>query len=166
MCQRRASVRNTIILAYDAIPYGLARRDPTAQTSPPARSTCSTAFILHLGSFPCFIQHHVQQRLRFPAAAHILHRNLATTSHATFQNRSPSSERCRSYHKTSKDFGRAYELRNVKGNPWCERSARYLRRRAIHPLSLTNIENSLGHMSLIYAPVRNTTQAHLGPPRT
>ena len=40
VCQRVASVQNTIILAYDAIPYGLARRDPTAQTSPAARSAC------------------------------------------------------------------------------------------------------------------------------
>ena len=29
--------------AYDAIPYGLARRDSTSQTSPPARSARSSA---------------------------------------------------------------------------------------------------------------------------
>jgi hypothetical protein len=39
---RASRLYRTSILAYDAILYGLARRDPTVQTSPPARSACSS----------------------------------------------------------------------------------------------------------------------------
>ena len=104
-----------------------------------------------------------------PAATHIHMYPTSQSSnyipcHISESSASPSSEGYRPHHTTSKGFGRAYELRrNAKEDPWCGRPARYMRRRAIHPPSLTTIETSLGHTSLIYAPVRSTTVAHLGP---
>ena len=106
----------------------------------------------------------VSQQL--PTSTCIPHRNLATTSHATSQNHWPLPlvRDIGRITQPQKDFGRAYELgRNAKEDPWCGRPARYVRRRAIHPPSLTTIETSLGHTSLIYAPVCSTTAAHLGP---
>ena len=47
VCQRVVSVQ-IIILAYDATPYGLARRDPTTQTTPAARSACSSVTLSNL----------------------------------------------------------------------------------------------------------------------
>jgi len=51
--QRVVSVQDTIFFACDAIPYGLARRDSTVQTSPPARSARSNRSDFFLFIFSC-----------------------------------------------------------------------------------------------------------------
>ena len=68
-----------------------------------------------------------------------LFRSLFTRTTATWPL--PSNEGCRPPYTTSKAFRSAYELGgNTRGDPWCGRPARYVRK------------TPLGHMSPTYAP--------------
>ena len=76
LCASALRLYRTIIFAYDAIPYSLARRDSTAQTSPPARSARSNVFMLFSNALPHLrrttVPHFLPRRNKNPQITYLL----------------------------------------------------------------------------------------------